>query len=133
VLKGRRKRSALAVIRRAVPRVIRKVGRRRVRVTADRGCADGALCTLLTTLGVAFVSRGKKSPKICIAGVWRQLDTRRFAGHTRRRTLGPLLYGASTPQALWVTMNRKREAHGPWGLGYLVAKRPSTAEQAVAE
>jgi hypothetical protein len=133
VLKGRMKRYELAVIRRAVTRVIRKVGRRRVRVTADRGFADVALFTLLTALGVAFVIRVKKSTKIYIAGVWRQLDTLRFAGNTRRRTLGPLLYCASNPQALWVTMSRKRDAHGQWGLWYLVTNRPYTAEQAVAE
>jgi len=133
VLKGRMKRYELAVIRRAVTRVIRKVGRRRVRVTADRGFADVALFTLLTDLGVAFVIRVKKSTKICLAGVWRPLDTLRFAGNTRRRTLGHLLYCASNPQALWVTMSRKRDRHGQWGLWYLVANRPYTAEQAVAE
>jgi len=133
VLKGRMKRYELAVIRRAVMRIIRKVGRRRVRVTADRGFADVALFTLLTDLGVAFVIRVKKSTKICIAGVWRQLDTLRFAGNTRRRTLGHLLYCASNPQALWVTMSRKRDRHGKWGLWYLVANRPYTAEQAVTE
>jgi hypothetical protein len=133
VLKGRMKRYELAVIRRAVMRIIRKVGRRRVRVTADRGFADVALFTLLTDLGVACVIRVKKSTKICIAGVWRQLDTLRFAGNTRRRTLGPLLYCASNPQALWVTMSRQRDRHGKWGLWYLVANRPYTAEQAVTE
>jgi Transposase DDE domain len=133
VLKGRMKRYELAVMRRAVTRVIRKVGRRRVRVTADRGFADVALCTLLTDWKVAFVIRVKKSTKICIAGVWRPLDTLRFAGNTRRRQLGHLLYWASNPQTLWVTMSRKRDAHGKWGLWYLVANRPSTAEQAVAE
>jgi len=61
VLKGRMKRYELTVIRRAVTRVIRKVGRRRVRVTADRGFADVALFTLLTDLRVAFVIRVKKS------------------------------------------------------------------------
>ena len=71
--------------------------------------------------------------KICIAGAWRQLDTLRFAGNTRRRTVGHLLYCASNPQALWVTMSRKRDRHGKWGLWYLVANRPYTAEQAVAE
>jgi hypothetical protein len=71
VLKGRMKRYERAVIRRAVTRVIRKVGRRRVRVTADRGFADVALFTLLTDLRVAFVIRVKKSTKICIGGVWR--------------------------------------------------------------
>jgi len=133
VLKGRMKRYELAVMRRAVTRVIRKAGRRRVRVTADRGFADVALFTLLTDVGVAFVIRVKKSTKICIAGVWRPLDTLRFAGNTRRRTLGHLLYCASNPQALWVTMSRKRDRHGQWGLWYLVANRPYTAEQATTE
>jgi Transposase DDE domain len=133
VLKGRMQRYELAVIRRAVTRVIRKVGRRRVRVTADRGFADVALCTLLTDLKVAFVIRVKKSTKICIAGEWRQLDTLRFAGNTRRRTVGHRLYCASNPQALWVTMSRKRDRHGKWGIWYLVANRPYTAAQAVAE
>jgi hypothetical protein len=133
VLKGRMQRYELAVIRRAVTRIIRKVGRRRVRVTADRGFADVALFTLLTDLRVAFVIRVKKSTKICIAGVWRQLDTLRFAGNTRRHTLGHLLYCASHPQPLWVPMSRKRDARGKWGLWYLVANRPYTAEQTVAE
>jgi hypothetical protein len=127
------KRSELAVSRRAVTRGIRKVGRRRVRVTADRGFADVALFTVLTDLGVAFGVGVKKSTKICIAGVWRPRDTWRFAGNTRRRTLGHLRYGARNPQALWVTMSRKRKAHGTWGLWYLVANRPYTAEQAVTE
>src|SRR5215475_6309586 len=133
VLKGRMKRYELAVIRRAVTRVIRKVGRRRVRVTADRGFADVALFTLLSDLGVAFVIRVKKSTKSCIAGVWHTLDTLRFAGNTRRRTLGHLLYCASNPHPLWITMSRKRDRHGKWGIWYLVANRPYTAAQAVAE
>jgi hypothetical protein len=116
VLKGRMQRYELAVIRRAVMRVIRKVGRRRVRVAADRGFADVALFTLLTTLGAAFVIRVKKSTKICIAGIWRRLDTLRFAGNARRHTLGHLLYCASNPQPLWVTMSRQRDAQGQWGL-----------------
>ena len=79
------------MIRRAVTRVGQMVGRRRVRVTADRGFADVAVFTLLTELGVAFVLRVKKSPKICIAGVWRQLHTRSFPGNPRRRPMGRLL------------------------------------------
>jgi hypothetical protein len=67
------------------------------------------------------------------AGEWRKLNTLRFAGNTRRRTLGHLLYCAGNPQTLWVTMSRQRDAHGTWGLWYLVANRPYTAEQAVAE
>ena len=133
VLKGRMKRYELAVIRRALTRVIRKVGPRRVRVTADRGFADVALFTLLTELRVAFVIRVKKSTKVCIAGVWRKLHTLRFTGNTRRRALGRLLYCAGHPQPLWVTMSRKRDAQGKWGRWYLVTNRPYTAEQAVAE
>jgi hypothetical protein len=75
VRKGRRRHYELAVIRRAVTQVIRKVGRRRVRVTVDRGCADVALFTLLIELGGAFVIRVKTSPKIWIAGVWRKRNT----------------------------------------------------------
>jgi hypothetical protein len=55
-----------------------------VRVTADRGFADVALFTRLTDLRVACVIRVKKRTKIYIAGVWRTLDTLRFAGNTRR-------------------------------------------------
>src|SRR5215470_2381985 len=106
VLKGRMQRYELAVIRRAVTRVIRKVGRRRVRVTADRGFADVALFTLLTDLKVAFVIRVKKSTKICMAGEWRQLDTLRFAGNTRRRTVGHLLFGGQS--ALYGRTSRGR-------------------------
>jgi hypothetical protein len=133
VLKGRMKRYELAVIRRAVTRVIRKVGRRLVRVTADRGFADVALFTLRSALGVAFVLRVKKSTKICSAGVWRRLDTLRCAGNTRRRPLGRLLSCAGNPQSLWVTMSRKRDQQGKWGIWYLVANRPYTAAHAVAE
>ena len=120
-------------MRRAVTRVIRQVGRRRGRVTADRGVADGALCTLLPELKVACVSRVKKRTKISMAGVWRQRNTLRCPGHTRRRSLGHLLYGAGNPQPLWVTMRRQRDRHGKWGRWYLVANRPSAAAQAVAE
>jgi hypothetical protein len=133
VLKGRMKRYERAVIRRAVTRVIRKGGRRRGRVTADRGFADVALFTLLTELGVAFVIRVKKSTKICIAGMWQPLHTLRFPGNTRGRSLGHLLYSAGTPQPLGITMSRKRERQGKWGLWYWVANRPYAAEQAVAE
>jgi hypothetical protein len=133
VLKGRMKRYERAVIRRAVTRVIRQVGRRRGRVTADRGFADVALFTVLSDLGVAFVIRVKKSTKICIADTGQPLDMLRFPGTTHRRSLGRLLYCAGNPQPWGVTMSRKRDKHGKWGLWYLVANRPYPAEQAVAE
>jgi hypothetical protein len=133
VLKGRMQRYELAVIRRALTRVIRKVGPQRVCVTADRGFADVALFTLLTDLRVAFVIRVKKSTKVCIASGWQRLDTVRFGRNTRRRALGRLLYCAGSPQPLWVTMSRKRDTQGQWGIWYLVANRPYAAEKAVAE
>src|SRR4029450_2736397 len=132
VLQGRMQRSALAVIRRALTRVLRRVGPRRVRATPARGAADVALFGLLTALRVAFVMRVKKSPKVCIAGVWRTLHTVRFVGHTRRRALGRLRDCAGHPHLLWITMRRKRDTQGKWGLWYVVANRPSAAPQAVA-
>jgi hypothetical protein len=133
VLKGRMQRYELAVIRRALTRVIRKLGPQRVRVTADRGFADVALFTLLSDLRGAFVIRVKKSTKVCLAGVWRRLDTLRFERNTPRRTLGRLLYCAGSPQPLWVTMSRKRDAQDQWGIWYVVAHRPYAAAKAVAE
>ena len=133
VLKGRMQRYELAVIRRAVTRVLRKVGARRVRVTADRGFADVILFNLLAELGVAFVIRVKCRTKIWIDGTWQKLSALRFPGNTRRRALGRALYCARSPQPLWVTMSRKREAHGKWGIWYLVANRPYAAAKAVAE
>lgn len=133
VLKGRMRRYEVAVIRRVVSRVSRKVGRRRVRVTADRGFADVALFSLLTEMRVACVIRVKRSTKVCVNGVWCKLHTLRFGGNTRRRSLGRVLYCERTPQALWVTMSRARDAQGKWGLWYLVANRPYSADKAVSE
>ena len=129
---GRLQRDAGAVIGRALPWGIRQGGRRRGRVTADRGCADVARCTLRTDWRVACVLRVQKSPQRCLAGVWRRRDTLRLAGHTRRHPLGRLLYGASPPQALWGTRSRPREAQGKGGSWYLGAKRPYPAAPAVA-
>jgi hypothetical protein len=133
VLKGRMQRYELAGIRRVLSRVIGMVGRRRVRVTADRGFADVALFTLLAELQVAFVIRVKKSTKVYVDGVWRQLHTIRFRGNTRRLALGRLLYCARSPRSLWVTMSRARDTKGKWGIWYLVANRSYGAEQAMAE
>jgi hypothetical protein len=133
VLKGRMQRYELAVIRRALTWVIRTAGARRIRVTADRGFADGVLFGMLAALGVAFVIRVKRSTKVQINGTWHRLSTLRFPGNTRRRALGRLLYCARRPQPLWVTMSRKRDATGKWGIWYLGANRPYPAAQAVAE
>jgi hypothetical protein len=68
-----------------------------------------------------------------MAGIGRRLDTLRFVGNMRRHTVGHLLYCASNPHPLWVTMSRQRDAQGQWGFWYLVANRPYPAAQAVAE
>ena len=87
---------------------------------------------MLTEWGVAFVIRVKRSTKVQIKGTWHRLSTVPFPGNTRRRALGRLLYCARSPQPLWVTVSRKRDATGQWGYWYLVANRPYAASQAVA-
>jgi hypothetical protein len=124
VLKGRRQRYELAVIQRALTRVIHKVRSRRGRVTADRSLADVAVFRLLTELRVACVIRVKRSTKVWLDGPWQQLSALRFPGNTRHRALGGLRYCARSPQPLWVTMSRKRDAHSQWGIWDLVANRP---------
>jgi hypothetical protein len=99
----------------------------------DRGCADVALFSLLTEWGVACVLRVKQNAKVQINGAWHTRNTLRFSGNTRRRILGCLPYWARCPQLLWVTMSRKWEATGKWGLWSLVANRPYAAAQTVAE
>src|SRR5215470_18199965 len=76
VLKGRMKRYELAVIRRAVGRVIQAVGKRRVMVTADRGFADVALFSLLNELGMVFIMRVKAGTHVYVQGQWRKLGQR---------------------------------------------------------
>jgi hypothetical protein len=83
--------------------------------------------------GQSVVIRVKKSTKVWRAGGWRKLNTLHCVGNTRRRALGRRRHCAENPQPLWITMSRKRDTHGQWGLWYLVANRPYTAEQAVAE
>jgi hypothetical protein len=133
VRKGQRPRYELAMVRRAITRVLRTIGRRRMRVGAERGGADVALFALLAELGVAFVMCVKRSTKVCVDGTWRQLRTVRCAGNTRRYSLGRLLYCQQTPHPLWVTMSRQRDIHGKWGLWYVVANRPYPAATAVRE
>src|SRR5262249_41427508 len=72
VLKGRMKRYELAFIRRAVGRVARAVGQRRVIVTADRGFADMGLFTLLSQLGVTFIIRVQAGTHVAFQGKWRK-------------------------------------------------------------
>src|SRR6266581_2170728 len=133
VLKGRMKRYELAVIRRAVGRVARAVGSRRVTVTADRGFADVALFTLLSQLGVTFIIRVKAGTHVYSRGKWCKLGQWRFRGNERHRSFGALPYCESCPQRLWVSKSRARDAKGNWGLWHLVSHRPYAAPAAANE
>jgi hypothetical protein len=68
VLKGRMRRYARAVIRRAVRRGQRASGRRRVVLTAGRGCAEGAVVDVLTEVGVEVIIRVKGSTDVAWQG-----------------------------------------------------------------
>jgi hypothetical protein len=133
VLKGRMRRYEMAVIRRAVTRVQRVSGRRRVILTADRGFADVALVDVLTDLGVEFIIRVKGSTKVAWQGRWRALHTVPFVGNTRQRNLGRLAYCASAPHRVWVTLSRVRETKGQWEVWYLIANRGRRAHTTAAE
>jgi hypothetical protein len=133
VLKGRMQRYELAVIRRAITRVQRWIGRRRVIVTADRGFADVALMEVLSALGVEFIIRVKGSTKVCVRGQWRALQTLGFVGNARHRNLGRLAYCESAPHRLWATLSRARDHQGQWEVWYLIANRFHRAQAAAVE
>jgi len=130
VLKGRMKRYELAVIRRAVRRVVQAVGKRRVVVTADRGFAAVALFPLLSQVGVTVLIRVKAGTHVAFQGKWRKLGQRRFRGHERHRSFGALLDCESGPQRVWVSKSRARDAKGNWGIGHVVSHRPYAAPAA---
>jgi hypothetical protein len=133
VLKGRMRRYETAVIRRAITRVQREIGQRRLMVTADRGFAAVTLVDVLTALGVEFILRVKGTTKVCVQGQWRKLTTLGFAGNTRRRTLGRLAYCESAPHRLWVTLSRARDAKGQWEVWYLISNRFRRAQVTAQE
>jgi hypothetical protein len=88
VFKGRMKRYELAVIRRAVGRVARAVGTRRVMVTADRGFAAVTLLTFLRQLGVPFIIRVQAGTHVAFQGKWCKVGQWRLRGHERHRRFG---------------------------------------------
>jgi hypothetical protein len=133
VLKGRMRRYEMAVIRRAVTRVQRASGPRRVLLTADRGFADVALVDVLSEFGVTFIIRVKGSTKVAWQGRWRALQTVPFVGNARQRNLGCVAYCESLPHRLWVTLSRVRTVTGQWELWYLIAKRPQRAQATASE
>jgi hypothetical protein len=133
VLKGRMRRYETAVIRRAITRVQREIGRRRLLVTADRGFADVALVEVLTELGVEFIIRVKGSTKVYFQEHWCNLNLLRFVGNARQRNLGRVAYCESAPHHLWVTMSRARDRNGQWDTWYLIANRCRRAQATAAE
>jgi hypothetical protein len=133
VFKGRMKRYELAVMRRAVGRVAKAVGTRRVLVTADRGCADVALLTLLSQLGLTCIIRVKAGTHVYFQSKWRTLGPLRFRGHERHRSFGALPSCESCPQRLWVSKSRARDAKGHWGMGHVVSHRSYAATAPVNE
>lgn len=133
VLKGRMKRYDMAVIRRAVGRVIQATSKSRVIVTADRGFADVTLFTLLRQLGVTFIIRVKAGTHVYFQDRWQKLGHLRFRGHERHRSFGALLYCESSPQCLWVSKSRARDSKGNWGIWHLVSNHPYQAHKAADE
>jgi hypothetical protein len=91
------KRDARAVIRRAVGRVARAVGQRRVIVTAARGWADVALFPFLSQWGVTCIIRVKAGTHVACQGPWHQLGPWWFRGHERHRSFGALPSWESWP------------------------------------
>src|SRR2546426_7335310 len=133
VLKGRMRRSEIAVSRRVLRRVQREIGPRRVLVTADRGFADVTLVEVLTALGVEFILRVKGNTKVYVQGQWRPLRTLGFAGNTHWRNLGRRAYCASAPHRLWVTLSRARDHQDQWDTWYLISNRCRRAQATAAE
>lgn len=126
VLRGRMRRYEMAIIKRVLRSVQAKVGHRRLRVTADRGFADVALCDLLEEFGCRYIIRVKSSTKVCVAcvaGGWRQLQSVPFVTNARARNLGQCRYCFSSPRRLWVGMSRVLNETGAWEVRYLVSNR----------
>jgi hypothetical protein len=78
----------------------------RIRLTADRGFPDDDLFALLDELKVNYIIRVKGSVKVLYRGAWAKLNTLRFEGNARRRSLGRIEYCQSSPRRLWATMSR---------------------------
>lgn len=133
VLKGRMRRYEMAVIKRVLRQVRRRVGRRRLRVTADRGFADVKLCELLEVFETIYIIRVKSSTKVYLGGAWRQLQSLRFVSNARQRNVGRVLYCASSPHTLWVGMSRARSAAGEWEVWYLLSNGVARAGQMASE
>ncbi|MDQ3651580.1 MAG: transposase [Acidobacteriota bacterium] len=133
VLKGRMRRYEMAVIKRVLRKVRQVIGRRRLRVTADRGFADVELCDLLEKCGAIYIMRVKSSTKVWVAGEWRQLQRLRFSGNARQRNVGRVAYCASSPHQLWAGLSRAKNEAGKWEIWYLLSNAERRAGRMAAE
>ena len=133
VLKGRRTRYEQAVIKRVLTRLLKCVQPGRLIVRADRGFADVDLCDLLDSFKIAYVLRVKCSTKVYWAQTWCSLSQIGFVGNSRHRDLGRILYCASSPHRLWLTLSRQRDKLGKWEVWYLLSNRKRSAAQMADE
>jgi hypothetical protein len=133
VLKGRMKRYELAVIKRVLGRVRKQIGRRRLRVTADRGFVDVELCDVFEGFGVEYILRAKASTKVLFKREWRQLQSLSFTTNARRRNLGKLAYCEASPRRVQVSMSRVKNESKKWEVWYLISNRALSASQMAEE
>ena len=133
VLKGHRTRYEQAVIKRVLTRVLARVQRGRLIVTADRGFADVELCDLLDSFKIAYSLRVKCSTKVYLHDACCPLSQIGFVGNSRHRDLGRILYCASSPHRLWLSLSRERNAEGEWQVWYLLSNRKHSAARRAEE
>jgi hypothetical protein len=123
----------LAVVKRAFHLIGQVLAPARLRVTADRGFADGDLFALLAALHLKFVIRIKGSTKIHWGGTWRKLNQLKFVGHSKHRTFGWVDYCQSAPHRWWVTMSRQRNRQHKWQTWYLLGNFVASASTLATE
>ncbi len=82
-LKGRMRIYEMALLKRVLTRLGRRISLRRLRVTADRGFADVELMDLLDSQAIFYVIRARASTKIFVQGEWQQLQTLDIIGNRR--------------------------------------------------
>ena len=126
VLKGRMRIYEMAMIKRVLTRLGRKINLHRLRVTADRGFADVELMDLLDSYGIFYVIRARSSTKVFVRGEWQQLQSLRFVTNSRRRNLGRVYY-CERPHQAWVSLSRIRNEQGKWEIWYLISNHRSRA------
>ena len=129
VLKGRMRIYEMAMIKRVLTRLERKINLHRLRVTADRGFADVELMDLLDSYGIFYVIRARASTKVFVRGEWQQLQSLGFVTNSRRRNLGRVRYCESDPHQAWVSLSRIKNQKGEWEIWYLISNHRSRAGQ----